>query len=184
MRRYEQNPMKIALAFAFVCLALTAAPAGAQSASDAQRLGVCLDKKAGPEGDLPSSGPLRQQIIAEMAGGPQACVGIIYDDCIKASKDARACNRREAQAWIDAVKLSSENRKRFARRNIEVYTVAINRIRGQARALCHAAAAVSAWGSQAIADGSFERGDYDTSRCEREAIAQQALIVMVTSRGN
>jgi hypothetical protein len=77
MRRYEQNPMKIALAFAFVCLALTAAPAGAQSASDAQRLGVCVDKKAGPEGDLPSSGQLRQQIIAEMAGGPQACVGII-----------------------------------------------------------------------------------------------------------
>jgi hypothetical protein len=176
--------MKIALAFAFVCLALTAASAGAQSASDAQRLDVCVNKKAGPEGDLPSSGPLRQQIIAEMAGGPQTCVGIIYDDCMKASKDARVCNRREAQAWIDAIKLSSENRKRFARRNIEVYTVAINRIRGQARALCHAAAAVLAWGSQAIADGSFERGDYDTSRCEREAIAQQALIVMVTSRGN
>lgn len=176
--------MKITLVLALVGLALAGAPAAAQSSSDVDRLNVCVDMKAGPEGDLPPAGPLRDRIVAEMAGGPQACVSIIYDECMKASKDARACNRREAQAWIDALKLSSESRKRFARRNIEVYTVAINRIRGQARALCHAAAAVSAWGSEAISNGSFERGNFDTSRCEREAIAQQALIVMVTSRGN
>ncbi len=176
--------MKIALAAALASIALTATPAFTQSSSDADRLAVCVDKKAGPEGDLPSAGPVRDRILAEMAGGPQACVRMIYADCMKASKDARACHRRESQAWLDAVKLSGENRKRFAARNIEVYTVAINRIRGQARALCHAAAAVSAWGSDAIAKGSFERGDYDTSECEREAIAQQALIVMVTARGN
>ena len=168
----------------FAALALSSGAAQAQAAKDAETLADCVNKKAGPEGDLPSSGPLRQQIIAEMAGGPQACVGFIYDACMKAMKDSRACNRREATAWMEAVKLTSENRKRFERRNIEVYSSAINRIRGQARALCHAAAAVSAWGSDAVAKGTYERSEYDSSRCEREAIAQQALIVMVTSRGN
>lgn len=176
--------MKFFAAALFACLAINTGPALAQSAKDADAIAECVNKKAGPEGDLPSSGPLRQQIIAEMAGGPQACVGLIYNQCMKPSKDSRQCNRREAAAWMEAIKLTDENRKRFAKRNVEVYSTAVNRIRGQARALCHAAAAVSAWGSDAVAKGSYERSDYDSSRCEREAIAQQALIVMVTSRGN
>ncbi|MDP2355976.1 MAG: hypothetical protein Q8M31_07920 [Beijerinckiaceae bacterium] len=174
--------MKIALAL--VCFALATAPAAAQPPNDAERLALCVDTKAGPEGDLPPAGPVRDRLLAQMAGGPQACISLIYDECMKASKDSRACNRRESQAWIDALKLSGENRKRFARRNIEVYLTAINRIREQARALCHAAAAVSAWGSNAVASGTFERGDHDTTACQREAIAQQALVVLVTSRGN
>lgn len=176
--------MRNTLAAALCCFTVAVSPAFAQSSNDANRIAACVDKKAGPEGDLPPAGPTQERILADMAGGPQACVKIIYDDCMKTSKDTRPCNRRESQAWLDAIKLSAEDRKRFARRNIEVYTVAINRIRGQARALCHAAAAISAWGSGAIANGSFERGDFDTSQCERDAIAQQALVVMVTSRGN
>ena len=176
--------MKRLAAVLLASLVLNGGAALAQAAKDADAVADCVNRKAGPEGDLPSSGPLRQQIIAEMAGGPQMCVGLIYNECMKASKDSRQCNRREATAWMEAIKLTSESRKRFERRNIEVYSTAINRIRGQARALCHAAAAVSAWGSQAVANGTYERSGADSSGCEREAIAQQALIVMLTSRGN
>ena len=175
--------MKIA-AIALAFLACASVSVHAQASGDAEQLAECVNKKTGPEGDLPASGPLRDQMMAEMAGGPQMCVGLIYEPCMKATNDSRACNRRETQAWMQAIRLSSDDRKRFARRNVEVYTNAVNRIRGQARALCHAAAAISAWGSEAVANESFERGNFDPSGCEREAVAQQALIIMVTSRGN
>ncbi|MFN3888826.1 MAG: hypothetical protein ACK4MV_00405 [Beijerinckiaceae bacterium] len=176
--------MKLAAAVAFAIVALTSASSIAQVGDDAEQLAECVNRKAGPEGDLPPPGPLREQIMAEMTGGPQACIGLIYEPCMKKTNNARVCNRREMQAWMEAVRLSDEERRRFARRNVEVYKGAVNRIRGQARALCHAAAAVSAWGSEAVTRGTYGRGDYDTSGCEREAVAQQALIIMVTSRGN
>lgn len=165
-------------------LAMVTGPAAIAQSADVSALAACVDRKAGPEGDLPPPGPQRERIVAAMAGGPQSCVGLVYKECVASTKDARSCNRREAQAWMDALKLSSEDRKRFGRANLEAHASAVNRVRAQARALCRAAASVSAWGSGAIADGSFNRGDFDTSRCEREAIAQQALIILVTSRGN
>ncbi len=98
--------MKLLAAALLACLAISGGPALAQTAKDADTIADCVNKKAGPEGDLPSSGPLRQQFIAEMAGGPQMCVGLIYDACMKATKDSRQCNRREAAAWIEAIKLT------------------------------------------------------------------------------
>ncbi|MBX9761298.1 MAG: hypothetical protein K2Y29_21150 [Beijerinckiaceae bacterium] len=155
-----------------------------QAAADAESLMECVDAKAGPEGDLPSSGPIRDQIVTAMAGGPQACVGRVYEACMKLSEDATACNRRESSAWLAAIAVSPEDRKRFPRKNITIYTEAVGRVQAQARALCRAAAAVSAWGSEAITDGSFEKRGYNNYACEREAIAQQALVVLVASRGN
>ena len=103
---------------------------------------------------------------------------------MKTSKDATACNKREGAAWLAAVAVSPEDRKRFPRKNITIYANAMKGVEAQARALCRAAAAVSAWGSELITDGSFEKRGYNNYACEREAIAQQALIVLVASRGN
>lgn len=160
--------MKRAAAILIACL-VSAAPLAAQTpdgeaAKDAARLVECVNKNAGAD------------------GGPQACVGLLYEECMKGSGDARSCNRREGLAWMDALKRGAADRKRFAARNMEVYDNAVRRVRGQARALCHAAAAVSSWASEAVANGTFERSDIDMSGCEREAIAQQALVILVTSR--
>ena len=66
--------MKLAAA-ALAVLLCAFSPAQAQTAVDAETLMECVDAKAGPEGDLPPPGPIRDQIVTAMAGGPQACVG-------------------------------------------------------------------------------------------------------------
>ena len=166
--------MKAAAAIVLACL-VSGAPVAAQTAGeaakDAARLTECVNRKAPAED-------------ASATAFAQTCVGLVYEECMKVSSNTRACNRREGVAWMEALRRSAEDRKRFAARNIEVYNNAVRRIRGQARALCHAAAAVSSWASAAIANGSFERSDIDMSGCERAAIAQQALIILVTSRAN
>jgi hypothetical protein len=165
--------------------AVVVVPTGAvaQSASkiDARAIQACVSAKAGPEGDLPPEGPVRQRIMKEMEGGVQACVGVLQANCQAAGGEADACRTRESRAWLEALRLDAGATRN--QKNRAIWTNAATRIRGQAIAMCEGAAAISAWGGARVA----QRGRYGMSladACVRDAIAQQALIMLVNARGN
>jgi hypothetical protein len=148
--------------------------------ADAAALLECVAKKAGPEGDIPQSGPMRAQILKEMEGGPQACIGIIETPCERAGGDALRCLGREARAWKETL---SDDHASVGARNRAIWRAAAARTTGQAMALCEAAAAISAWGSEKVtAKGKY--GFTLESKCVRDGLAQQAILLLVNARGN
>lgn len=174
--------MRAALALA-ACVAIAgsaiAQKAGA-AATDAQQLAECVNRKAGPEGDLPSPGALRTKILKEMEGGPQACIGLIRTACLEAGGDRLVCSRRETAGWLEALKPDPADGRKA---NHPKWNAAVKNVRGQAHALCQGAAALSAWGYDKVRTS----GSYSTdhlSGCIMEAVAQQAMIMLVHVRGN
>ena len=152
-----------------------------QAQADSETLAWCVADKAGPEGDLPPSGPARDRIVKQMEGGPRACIGLIAAPCEAAAGPDARCVRRESRAWINTMIL--ENGRRLPARNRAVWGRAVSAVQTQAVALCEAAAAISAWGGAAVT----KKGKYGFSlndRCVRDGIAEQALILLVQSRGN
>ena len=160
------------LSFLPLLLAL-AAPAHADPA--VERIQTCVDQKA-PEG-LPTSGPLRERMMKEMEGGPQACVGLVQQAWEASGKPREACVALETKAWLAALETRDLTGKRAA-----VFRKGVGAIRAQAVALCEAAAAMSAWGGETVA----AKGRYGfglESACVRDAVAQQALVILVNGRG-
>ena len=171
------------IAAALLGAALVPGGALAQAAVkiDAQTIHTCVSAKAGPEGDLPPEGPVRTRILKEMEGGVQACIGMLQANCQAAGGAADACRTRESRAWLEALRLDAGATRN--QQNRAIWTNAAIRIRGQAIAMCEGAAAISAWGGERVA----RRGRYGmslSSECVRDAIAQQALIMLVNARGN
>ena len=152
-----------------------------QTQADSETLAWCVADKAGPEGDLPPSGPARDRIVKAMEGGPRTCIGLIAAPCETAAGPDARCVRRESRAWLNTIIL--ETGRRLPARNKAVWGRAVSAVQAQAVALCEAAAAISAWGGAAVT----KKGKYGFSlddRCVRDGIAEQALILLVRSRGN
>lgn len=170
----------VLIAAALLCGALSA-PAFAQGASGVQTIIDCVDRKS-PEG-IPASGPLREKILREMQGGPQACIGVIRNACERAKRPFDECIRLEATAWLRALQLDADSRKQYGAKNIAVYDAGVKRIEANAVALCRSAAAVSAWGGDMIKTGKMTVKFDRSHRCVMEMIAQQALAVLVNRRG-
>jgi hypothetical protein len=160
------------LSFLPLLLAL-AAPAHADPA--VERIQTCVSQKA-PEG-LPTDGPLRARMLKEMEGGPQACIGLVQKDCEAAGKPREACVASETRAWLAALETRDLTGKRAA-----VFRKGAGAIRAQAVALCEAAAAMSAWGGETVASKGRYGFGLDSS-CVRDAVAQQALVILVNGRG-
>ena len=166
-----------------IALALVvASPAfAAQADADAETLIDCVSRKAGPEGDLPPAGPLRDKFLKEMEGGTQACVGLVAKACAGAGGDRRACARRETAGWLKALARTGEDVNRAA--NLPKWTAPAKRIRAQAASLCEGAAAMSAWGYERVkTKGRY--GEEDLARCIMKGVAQQALLMLEEVRGN
>lgn len=160
-----------------------AAPAtrsqGAALEADATRIAECVAIKAGPEGDLPPAGPRRDAIVMQMNGGPQACIGLIKEACAGGQSDPGDCFSRESSAWIRALDFDSLR----PARNRAAWRRATASIRAQAIRLCEGAAALSAWGADVVRhNGRY--GFTVRAECVRDAIAQQALLMLVNVRGN
>lgn len=157
-------------------LALTLAAAAPAYADQAvERIQACIDDKA-PEG-MPTDGPLRERMMKAMEGGPQACVGLVQKDCEASGKDQDVCVARETNAWLAALSRPDLKGKRAA-----AHRKAALAVKAQAIALCEAAAADSAWGGEKVESKGrygFKPGD----RCVRDAVAAQALIILVNGRG-
>lgn len=155
--------------------------ASAQTRSDDQTVLACVEMKS-PEG-IPASGPLREKILREMQGGPQACIGVIRNTCRRVGQPADECNRREATAWLRALRINPEDRKAYGAKNIGVFDAGVKRIEANATALCRSAASVSAWGREMIKTGSSAVRFDRSHPCVMELIAQQTLAVLVHRRG-
>ena len=159
---------------------LSPAALAQQAKADAEAAQSCVESKAGPEGDLPSSGPLRDKFLAEM-GDPQECRGIIAKACEAAGGDRDACVARDSRAWlkaIGAVAADSGDKKGAA-----AWKAASGRIQAHAIALCEATAAVSAWGRETVKS----KGKYGmslSSPCVNEIIAREAIQMLTQVRGN
>lgn len=154
---------------------------GAQVKADAEALQACVEEKAGPESDLPASGPLREKLVKQMEGGPQACVFLVRNACKAAGGDYDACAARESRGWLKAV--AEVKGEHLPEKNRAVWRAASGRLQAQAVAICEATAALSAWGAETVTrKGKFGMGL--THPCVAEAIAQQAIIMLVQVRGN
>ncbi len=160
-----------------------AAGASQQVRGDVKAILACIDKKS-PEGELPPEGPARDKLMQEAEGGPQACVGLAIEACQKAGGQEEACLTREAKAWLASTALDPETEKRVGPRNATIYKAATTNIVSNAVALCKAAAAVSAWGAEAIKTDSKDLVFDVTQPCVFDAIVQQSLVVLVNRRGN
>lgn len=151
----------LALAAALACLA---GPARAQSlADDKARLLACVEA-AFPEGapvGAPPPPPARN------------CLGLLERDC----DDRSDCARRESRAWLAlAREAGADAGKRGGARNRAAYAAAVKGVEAQARAVCTAAAANSAWGGERVAKGGFKIGlDHP---CMRDAIAGQVIFLL------
>jgi hypothetical protein len=164
-------------------LAVAATPTLAQQVkADAEALQACVDEKAGPEGDLPPSGPLREKFLRQMEGGPQSCFEHVRKPCMDAGGDADACTTREAKGWLKAVADVAQDAGR-PEKNRAIWRAASGRLQAQAVATCEATAALSAWGSETVSKkGKFGMGL--SHPCVNEAIARQAIILLTNVRGN
>jgi len=164
-------------------LAVAATPTLArQVKADAEALQACVDEKSGPEGDLPSSGPLREKFLRQMEGGPQSCFDHVRKPCIDAGGDVDVCTAREAKAWLKAAGDVAQDTSR-PEKNRAVWRATSGRLQAQAVAICEATAALSAWGSDTVT----RKGKFGMSLshpCVNEAIARQAIILLTNVRGN
>lgn len=167
--------LPLLLAFAMSAFAMSAGAMSAGADPARARIEACLEDKA-PEG-LPTEGPLRDKMVKAMEGGPQACVGLVEQECRSAGGDRKACVAQETAAWLSALARPDLAGKRAA-----VWRKAAIAVKAQAIALCEASAAGSAWGGEKVAAQGrygFKVGD----ACVRDAVAGQALILLVNARG-
>ncbi len=148
---------------------------------DVEIIFACLERKA-PE-DVPESGPKRDKILADAEGGPQSCVGLVIEACQKAKGKEEDCLARETSAWLASLELDDETAKEVGDKNVNVYKEAASRIEAHAVALCRAAASVSGWGSEAIKTDAKDLVFNRANPCVFDAVAQQALIILVGQRG-
>jgi|GEM_PF-2757625 len=178
--RQTSTILRLVAAFGLCCALVPGALAASTARADAEALLECVSRKAGPEGDLPPAGELRSRMLKEMEGGPQACVGQVRQVCVEAGGDHHDCSRRETAAWLEALKRDPGDGRAA---NHGKWLAAVRPIRGQAVALCQGAAALSAWGYDTVRrTGSYDAGLL--AGCVMDAVAQQALILLVTVRGN
>lgn len=185
MQLFRWLVLSRALSAALLLVAVMALPGGAAAqstaAADAEQIASCVSTKAGPEGDLPPAGPLRDRFLKEMEGGPAACIKLVQNACDKAGGAVNACIARESRAWLRALALDKDTPA--TARSKAIWSAAASRIRAQAIALCEGAAALSAWGGETVK----QKGKYGMdlgNGCVRDAIAQQAIILLVHVRGN
>ena len=127
--------------FTLVAVLLAAGLSPARADEAVERIQACIDMKA-PEG-MPLAGELRDRMEKEMAGGPQACIGLVQNDCIAAGRERDACVARETNAWLAALTRDDLKGKRAA-----VWRKGVAAVKAQAVALCESAAAGSAWGGE------------------------------------
>jgi hypothetical protein len=147
---------------------------------DADRLITCMSEKLPPEGDLPPPGATRDAMLKAMEGGTTACIGLVERVCRDEKGDAATCLERESHAWLKALEQSDH---RLPHGGVTIWKRAVARIVPQAKVLCEGAAALSAWGGDAV----VRQGKYGMSPkhpCVRDAIAQQAIIMLANVRGN
>jgi hypothetical protein len=168
------------IATVVILLVPTSAMAAQIANDDADTLMACLSAKLPPEGDLPPPGSTRDTLLKAMEGGTTACVGLVERGCEDEKGIAAACLERESRAWIKALEQSYNQ---TSNRNRAIWKKAVDRIVPQAKTLCEGAAALSAWGRDAV----LRQGKYGMSTrhsCVRDAIAQQAIIMLSNVRGN
>ena len=159
-------------------------PTPQQTQADVQAIHACINLKS-PEGEPPKEGsPEHEKMMKETEGGPQACAGSVAAACQTAGGEEETCVLREATAWLASTTLDKATETKFGAKNAGVYKAASAKIMANAVALCKAAAAVSAWGADAIKTNSKELV-FDLSHpCVYEAIVQQSLIILVNKRGS
>ena len=158
-------------------------PTRQQTQADVQAIHACINLKS-PEGELPPEGPEREKVMKESEGGPQSCVGSVIEACQKAGGNEEACMLREATAWLASTNIDKATETKFGARNAAAYKAASTKIMANAVALCRAAAAVSAWGAEAIKTNSRDLVFDLMQPCVFDAIVQQSLIILVNKRGS
>ena len=167
MKCKNMKQMLLLAAFGFV-LAIPA------QAADVDTVFECIVKVA-PEGQEPGAPPPPDD---------QTCIGLIADPCRKAGGDSEKCNARETKAWLAAIdSIQASSKSDYGKKQSATFEAGTAALLQNAVALCRAAAATSAWGSEAIAKDSdwvaFDSGDI----CVRQSVAQQALIVLTRRMG-
>ena len=147
---------------------------GPSFADDIEVVFECIVKVA-PEGLEPGAPPPPNN---------QTCIGLIAQPCREAGGNGDQCNSRETKAWLAAVSSVQANAKNdYGKKQASVFKAGTASLLQNAIALCRAAAATSAWGSEAIANGK-DPTTFDASHpCVRESVAQQALIVLTQRMG-
>lgn len=173
--------MKRLLPTLTVLCALSAAALPTPSAADtlSQDKDALMDcvAEAFPEGDLP-----------QIAGAPKAnepsrpgdCIGLIERSDPKACASSSACFERETKAWLAIAR--GYKAERGGERNKAAINNAVAGIERQAKALCIAAAATSAWGAENVAKGKYSVGL--DSPCMRDAVAGMVTPMIGYARGN
>ena len=164
-----QNVRRMLFLVGFSCAMFSPA-----MASDVDAVFDCVVKVA-PEGLEPGAPPPPSE---------QTCIGIIAKPCREAGGDNDQCNTRETNAWLAAIASVQSNAENdYGKKQSAAFKAGTSALLKNAVALCRAAAATSAWGSDAIANGNdptaFDRGH----PCVRESVGQQALIVLTRRMG-
>ncbi len=155
---------------------LATIPAGAQGAqliADAEKLDACINE-AFPESEpslRPGQTPQRRPAHGE-------CSGIVAKSC-----KPQACNERESRAWLHLAQQVSRSEGSRVRSGVNgrAWQTAFSGIERQALAVCTAAAAASAWGSEMVSKGKFKASL--AHPCVREAIAGMVIPMLGYSRG-
>ena len=118
--------------------------AGPAIAGDVDTVFDCVVKVA-PESVEPGAPP---------PPNDQTCIGLIANPCREAGGDSAQCNARETKAWLAAISSVQANAKNdYGRKQSAAFKAGTASLLQNAVALCRAAAATSAWGSDAIAKG-------------------------------
>lgn len=152
-------------------LAVEARAQGSTLAADKAALMACVEE-AFPEGEIPGTAKERTY------GG--ACIGLLARSSAQFCAASRLCSAREAHAWLAIAR--DLQREPLTERNKAAVKAAVSGIERQAKALCMASAAVSAWGRDQVAKGTYKAGLDDD--CVRDAVAGMVIPLMGYLRGN
>lgn len=172
--RHRSSPLP-ALALATGLLAALI-PGGASAegnplAADKEALLACV-AEAFPEGERPGAARERKY------GGD--CIGLLARTSAQGCAASRQCISRETHAWLAIAR--ELQREPLPGRNKGAVNAAVTGIERQAKALCTAAAAVSAWGRDRVSGGTYKAGLDDA--CTRDAVAGMVIPLMGYLRGN
>ncbi|OYU48181.1 MAG: hypothetical protein CFE31_10995 [Rhizobiales bacterium PAR1] len=144
---------------------------GGTLTADKAMLMTCVEE-AFPEGEVPGAGKERKY------GGD--CIGLIARSSAQFCAASRQCSARETHAWLAIAR--DLQRESLAERNKAAVKAAVTGIEKQAKALCTAAAAASAWGGDQVAKGTYKAMRDDD--CVRDAVAGMVIPLMGYLRGN
>ena len=151
-----------AAAVAALCLGGAGLAQSATLQADKARLLACVEA-AFPEGAPPG---------APAPPHPRECLDRLESEGVCAR--GPDCARRESLAWLALAR--EADGKRGGPRNRAANKAAVEGIVRQARAVCTAAAANSAWGGDQVKTGAF-RIDLD-HQCMRDAMAGQTIFML------